>query len=155
MVYIIRGLPGSGKTTFVKQHEVTKNFLLLEGDQIMYDENGNYSFKNAKASREYVSVMLHQALKLGNTNIVITTAAQNEESLKGFIDVCRRFNVKYVITHVFTNESFESEHNLTKEIIDDMLDKWEPIAGERYIEITKDGPIMRDQPPAKYRMPRT
>lgn len=156
MVHILRGLPGSGKTTFAKNYDPIKNFLLLEGDQSMYDERGNYNFKNAKSSREYVSKMLYQSLKLGNSNVVITTAGYKSASIQQFVDICRKFGVRYVVTHVFTNEDFGNEHFLSKDIIEgEMLKNWEPFAGERYLEITsKDGPVMRDRPPSKYRTPR-
>jgi len=40
---IIRGLPGSGKSTFAKKF-VEKGFKHYEADMWMVDKDGNYSF---------------------------------------------------------------------------------------------------------------
>ena len=46
IIYIIRGLPGSGKTTLA--HNLVSRHCCVAADDFMVDENGDYAFDASK-----------------------------------------------------------------------------------------------------------
>jgi predicted kinase len=45
-LYLIRGIPGSGKSTFA--HHVWNDYAICEADKFFYDKEGNYNFDASK-----------------------------------------------------------------------------------------------------------
>ena len=46
-LYIVRGLPGSGKSQFARKL-VSKSEFVFEANKYMLDENGNYKYQASK-----------------------------------------------------------------------------------------------------------
>ena len=49
-LFLVRGLPGSGKSTFAKAL-VGSDFLVCEADKFFYDKEGNYNFDATKVTK--------------------------------------------------------------------------------------------------------
>jgi predicted kinase len=123
---IIRGLCGSGKTTYAKQ-------LLAEGkvqahfEADMYFENvttGEYMFDQTKLglAHDFCYVKTTQALEEGKNVAVANTFTRHGE-MKHYITYCKAHGHE-VETVVMTGD-YGSVHNVPPETLEKMRNRWQ------------------------------
>ena len=143
-VIIVRGLPGSGKTSYVKTF--LPGVLLIEGDQYYMTGDGRYLFGTGmlKNSTEYTMVMLSTALSLGIKCVVVTLTSPDGSSAKSLAKIASAFG--YHVSHRWIDfdngNTNQNRHNVPKEVINTMKQNWKTIPGERV--------ILRDPHTSKY-----
>ena len=114
---IIRGLPGSGKTTMAKS---MNGFVHFEADQWMTDEAGNYCFDPEKlsAAHEACRIATKRALDAGNNVVVSNTFVEHWE-MTPYLEMGYPFRV------LEAPGNYSSEHNVPPEILQQMRELWE------------------------------
>lgn len=128
MLIIIRGLPGSGKTT--KAKSLPPDIVHLETDQFWTDAEGNYNFdvnRLAEAhswclreTRKYLQQ--HRTVAVSNT---FTTLGEMEQYIRLAIDFqCG------LIVHNCENQ-FGTTHPVPDEVLIRMKARWDPLDGIR------------------------
>ena len=134
-VTIVRGLPGSGKTSYAQTF--WPGVLLIEGDQYYMTGNGQYLFGTGmlKSSTEYTKVMLSTALSLDIKCVVITLTSPDGSSAKSLAKIARAFGYQVIHRWIdFDNgNTNQNRHRVPKEVIDSMKQDWKTIPGERVI----------------------
>lgn len=124
-LYIIRGIPGSGKTTRAKEilnsNPEVKHY---EADMYFTDENGNYTFTPSKIknAHEWCKDNVEQALKSGNSVVVSNTFTQQWE-FKPYIKLAEKYNASVVVEVV--KGAYTNIHGVPTEIIEKMKMRWE------------------------------
>ena len=79
ILYALRGLPGSGKTSFAK----SLNLNFFEADQYFEKFNNNkYDYKLLKKAHQYCYQSVKQELENGRSVIVSNTMTSEEEVLE-------------------------------------------------------------------------
>lgn len=123
MLYIIRGLPGSGKTTLAKIMQQQLNAAHFEAD-MFFEVNGEYKFDKTKIKQAhnwcYNSVI--DNLLTGKTVIVSNTFTRYWEMQK-YIDYCTQHNVAYHV--IICSGNYKSIHNVPNSTIEDMKKRFE------------------------------
>ncbi len=129
MLYIIRGIPGSGKSTFAKKLAKELNCQYFEADQYFTDDKGVYNFDPPKigAAHAWCFREVEKALKRGNDVIVSNTFIKQWE-LDKYIEVSKEFKHNITI-HRMTN-SYGSIHNVPSDAIDRMKENMVDVVGE-------------------------
>lgn len=135
MVTIIRGLPGSGKTTFARK--LNPGALLIEGDQFYTDKRGKYNFCPTKGnSSEYVCQMLDAALDLGLDAVMITCTSPDLRTHKILCDIARKH--KHTVDKYWVDynngDTSQNLHEVPEAAIEHMKEKWTRCVGEKIIE---------------------
>ncbi|MFZ5467156.1 MAG: AAA family ATPase [Pseudomonadota bacterium] len=132
---IIRGLPGSGKTTLAQRY-VEHGFAWTETDLHMLNEHGRYAYNLEALSRAIVRVEadVTQWLAEGR-NVVVSGVYTRLSALSGLLHAARHAGV--VRVHVLepdTPWAWDIEelkrrtvHGVPHEKIQKMLDGWEPL----------------------------
>lgn len=120
-LYIIRGLPGSGKSTFAKK-------LLLDGivsevveaDHFMTDMNSNYKFdpKNLERCHQECQMWTKYYLDRGRDVAVANTFSRKWEIMPYI-----KMGVEYTIVEM--RGDFKSVHNVPQKVINNMKARWE------------------------------
>ena len=120
-LYAIRGLPGSGKTSFAKSLDL--NFY--EADQYFEKfNNGKFDHQLLKKAHQYCYDLVKKELKIGQSAIVSNTMTSKEE-LKEYEDLAKELNVKFVSLILENRHNGNSIHNVPKSSIEQMKNRFD------------------------------
>lgn len=121
MLYIVRGTPGSGKTTYAKQlgcfHVEADMFFVRDGE---YQWNPD----DIKKAHEWCYQTVKAALDKGMDVVVSNTFTKRWE-LEKYLEFDP---VVYVTTY-----DGQNIHNVPEEVVKRMKDRWEDFEGEVYV----------------------
>jgi predicted kinase len=116
ILYALRGLPGSGKTSFAK----SLNLQFFEADQYFEKFNDNkYDFKLLKKAHQYCYQSVKEELENGRSVIVSNTMTSEEEVLE-YYSLAKELNVKFVSVILENRHNGESIHNVPISSIEKM-----------------------------------
>lgn len=124
---IIRGLPGSGKSTYAKKF-MRWGYFHVEADQY-FMRGGEYHY-NASKIREahnFCQERFSQFIMTGN-NIVVSNTFTRFSEMAFYIALAIHY--KYEIKIISLQNNFGSIHGVPKETIQKMKDRWEKIGEE-------------------------
>lgn len=124
-LYIIRGLPGSGKTTRAKEI-VSHNTSTLHYEADMYFTNveGEYVFipSKIKYAHDWCKSSVESALQKGNSVVVSNTFTQLWE-FKPYLELANKYNADIIIE--VTKGSYTNIHDVPSDVIERMKTRWE------------------------------
>lgn len=124
VLIIIRGLPGSGKTTMARKlmeaGAVTKHF---EAD-MFFEVDGEYKFDSKKLpdAHQWCRSEVMAAL-LNGENVVVSNTFVKKWEVEPYIQACLESNINYVI--LTASGEYGSVHDVPEETIAKMKRKWE------------------------------
>jgi len=129
-LYIIRGLSGSGKSTYA--NKLQKEYPTLshyEADMYFY-KNGVYEFdpKRLNLAHQWCYNSTEKDIKEGKSVIVSNTFTQLWEMEK-YIKLARKYDTDLVIYKTIGN--YQNIHNVPQEALDKMKARWEDLKGEK------------------------
>lgn len=128
-LYIIRGIPGSGKSTFARKL-IAKGMadVYYEAD-MFFKRNGTYQYDRSKLSQahEWCQNQVMRALRQGKNAIVSNTFTTIPEILP-YVRFCRTNHIPFQVVRLTTN--FGSIHGVPVDAIDRMKDQFEDWRGE-------------------------
>ena len=120
-LYAIRGLPGSGKTSFAKS--LSLNFF--EADQYFEKFNNNkFDHKLLKKAHRYCYDLVKKELFNGNSAVVSNTMSTNNEVLE-YQNLAKEMNVKFVSMILENRHNGISIHNVPKDSIEKMSERFD------------------------------
>lgn len=129
---IIRGLPGSGKTTLAKKIAAT-GFVHYENDMYLED----MSKKSGKTYQETISIrenlvsayetcMSDCRLSLFNKeDVVVSNTFTTKKELKPYLDMAEKFGADLEV--ITMSEQYESIHDVPDYVISRMKARWEEL----------------------------
>jgi predicted kinase len=120
-LYIIRGLPGSGKTTLARE----LNACVCEADDYFMDQD-DYIFDATKLSQahEWCRNSVKTAMLEGYNNIAVSNTFSRKWEFQPYIDLAKEYG--YRVTEItLSGELHENIHNVPAEAIEAMRQRWE------------------------------
>lgn len=118
---IIRGLPGSGKSTMAQGY-VMAGFKHFEADMFFVDAHGNYNFvpSNIKHAHQWCQDQVRKALVEGYDVVVSNTFTQKWE-MQPYLDMMPNPTI------LEAKGSWKNVHGVPDEVIAKMRARWETI----------------------------
>lgn len=142
MLILVRGLPGSGKTTFAKKlkNELSFNAELYAADDY-FMRDGVYTFDSERLRDAHNQCKLHvlEDLIVGLDVVVHNTFTQRWEALT-YIQAAEKLEQPISIYSLFDNGMTDEQlaanngHGVDSEIIAKMRDRWELYDGEKRLD---------------------
>jgi len=128
ILYIVRGIPGSGKTTFAR----TLNSIIVEADQYFMDSEGNYKFDGSKIkfAHEYCRAQTEAWMQTKgdqvNTNrITVSNTFTQEWEMEPYFELAKKYGYKVFTIIVENRHGGTNEHNVPEDKIEQMRNRFE------------------------------
>ena len=124
----VRGLPGSGKSTYARSNYPDR--ILIEADQF-FIKDGQYQFDKSKISEAHLWAQEKMAKEIekGNPVIVCNTFSRQWE-LQTYLDKLPEGSSYEVITLL---SQFQSIHDVPEDVVELMRSCWEHWEGEKHL----------------------
>lgn len=125
---IIRGLPGSGKTTLAKAFK-GKGVKHFEAD-MFFTHGGRYSYDRSKAAESHAWCLdsVCKALEKADAKVIVSNTFTTESEMYPYIEAADAVGAELSVIHC-TGE-FGSTHGVPDEIMAKMGNRWEDYEGE-------------------------
>lgn len=131
-LFLIRGLPGSGKSTFAKEL-VGDDFLVCEADKFFYDREGNYNFDASKLrdAHEHCRNLVETYMKDSLINdqfyrqIAVSNTLTQEWEMEPYLELAEKYKYRVFSIIVENRHGSENIHGAPKEAVDRMRARFE------------------------------
>lgn len=120
---LIRGLPGSGKSTIANLMTECHH---VEADHFFLNAMGEYEFNPAKLPMAHEACfLLTKALLEEHNNVVVANTFSRQWEIQPYLDLAKKMGIQPILIEAKGN--FKSIHNVPEEAIQRMKDRWEQI----------------------------
>lgn len=131
VLIILRGLPGSGKSSFAKLMWSTN--VICEADDFFYDEDGNYIFDASKLGQAHKECQEKvETLMQDNKNnshfskeIVVSNTSITNKELKPYLDLASKYDYTVVSLIVENRHNGVNEHGVPAEKLEQMKNRFQ------------------------------
>jgi predicted kinase len=121
-LYIIRGLPGSGKTTLAKALAPHAN---AANDDYFYGPNG-YKYDSTRHfdARSQCARRVANFMRDGHPNVAVHNTFIKHKAYAEYLELAKQFGYKVII--VSMQAQLGSVHNVPPDVMRSMAADWEP-----------------------------
>jgi predicted kinase len=126
-IYIVRGCPNAGKSTFAK----TLGGIHIEADQYFVDGDGNYNFDGSKIklAHEYCKGQTEAWMKTDGTQvnvdkIVVSNTFTQEWEFQPYLELAEKYGYKTFCIIVENRHGNTNEHNVPEDKIEQMKNRF-------------------------------
>lgn len=134
LMTIIRGLPGSGKTTLAKKIAKQKNAVIHSTDSFWLCEDGQYRYdpERIKEAHLWNQQQCETSMRDGK-NVIIDNCNVKKEHVDPYLELAKKYNAKVSIVISPLNDEdlellfYNNTHNVPYHIIEQMRQDWEQI----------------------------
>ena len=134
-LYIVRGAPGTGKSTFVRSR--FSNLFHVENDMYHYHNNEyEFSTKKQEFAIEWCTDMVTLALKKG-MDCVVSNTFTKRIFIDSYVKIAKSLGVNVEIYRMMGN--FNNIHNVPENVLYNMRNNFEDYDGEKYVYPVDDG----------------
>ena len=131
ILFLVRGLPGSGKTTFA--NHIWNEYAVCEADKFFYDKEGNYNFDASKIKdahawcRNEVETRMkdHQINQQYYPEIVVSNTFTQEWEMKDYYELAEKYGYKVVSLIIENRHNGKNVHGVPDDKLEIMRNRFE------------------------------
>ena len=126
ILYIVRGIPGSGKSTFSKTL-VKKDYCHKEADMFFVDRDGNYNFEPSKIkdAHQWCQEEMDFLMRLELSPVVVSNTFTQEWEMQTYIDLAKKYGYQVTTLIIENRHGNSNVHNVPAETLDRMRQRFE------------------------------
>jgi predicted kinase len=133
VLYIVRGIPGSGKSTFAKKL-VGEDFLVCESDKYFINqENGKYEFdiSKIKDAHKWCQNIVENYMKDSMINdqyypeIAVSNTFTQEWEMRPYFELAKTYGYKVFSVIVENRHGGTNQHEVPEEVLTKMCERFE------------------------------
>ena len=120
---LIRGLPGSGKSTIAKDY-VLQGYQNYEADMYHIGLNGEYNWNpaNLKKAHKWCKDQTEKELASGN-NVVVSNTFTTQKEIQPYRELATKYDAKLEI--IVATGDYDNVHNVPLQTVQKMRNRWE------------------------------
>lgn len=124
---LIRGLPGSGKSTFAKSMMNTKiNWQHLETD-MFWGPDYDFDVSRLREAHEWCQRQTRSYL-FHNHNLIVSNTFTTKKELQPYFDIAKEFDI--VPQVILCQNEWKNVHNVPEEVLERMKNRFEYNIGD-------------------------
>jgi predicted kinase len=126
VLYIVRGLPGSGKSTFAKTL-VNKDYCHKEADMFFVDREGNYNFNPSKIkdAHQWCQEEIEFVMKYNHSPVAVSNTFTQEWEMGPYFELAKTYGYKVFSIVVENRHEGTNEHGVPDEVLTKMRERFE------------------------------
>ena len=135
-LYLVRGLPGSGKSTYAKKEFVNKHgFLHFEND-MYFMHNGKYEFDSSKYkdAANWCYSQTDKALAAGR-DVVVSNVFITFKSTRRYLQLAKKYNAEFKIFR--KDKDYGNMHDVPENVLAQFKRLFQDIPGEVQVDMKK------------------
>jgi tRNA uridine 5-carbamoylmethylation protein Kti12 len=110
-IIIIRGLPGSGKTTKAKELSFKLNVPYVENDMFFTDQDGKYLWdKNKVYTAALYCNLLCRAYLLKHHLVIVSNTFTTYKEFRSYLDIAQEYNAEIEVINCLFSKDPESSY---------------------------------------------
>lgn len=116
-LYILRGVPGCGKTTLAKTLCELPDTIAIAADDYHYDEDGNYNFKfeNLKAAHQWCQKSVEDLMSHG-FDVVVHNTNTTDKEIRPYLELAEGYDYRVVSLVVENRHGNSDVHGVPEEV---------------------------------------
>jgi predicted kinase len=130
VLFLIRGIPGSGKTSFATH--IWNEYAVCEADKFFYDKEGNYNFDPTKLKEAHAwcknevetRMIDHQNNGQYYPEIAVSNTFTQEWEMKDYFDLAEKYGYKTVSLIVENRHGGKNVHGVPDEKLEIMKNRF-------------------------------
>jgi len=131
ILFLVRGLPGSGKTTFA--NHIWNEYAVCEADKFFYDKNGNYNFDGSKLKEAHAwcknevetRMKDHQINQQYYPEIAVSNTFTQEWEMEDYYKLAEKYDYKVVSLIVENRHNGQNVHGVPEEKLEQMKNRFQ------------------------------
>ena len=127
ILYIVRGLPSSGKSTFAKQLVGDKDYCHREADMYFVDRDGNYKFNPSKLkeAHEWCREEIEFVMKYDHPVVAVSNTFTQEWEMKPYYELAEKYGYMVISLIVENRHNGVNDHGVPEDKLTLMKERFE------------------------------
>jgi len=126
MLYLVRGVPGSGKSTFAKTL-VKKDYCHKEADMFFVDGEGNYKFEPSKIkdAHKWCQEEMDFLMRLEHSPVVVSNTFTQEWEMEPYFELAKKYGYKVFSIVIENRHGNKNKHGVPEDKVEQMKNRFE------------------------------